>query len=450
MVVDIKYEDLPSEVVDFAKKLILDTLGVTIAGSSQEAIPAVVELAKETGGKEESLIPFYGGKVAAAMAAFAIGPMSRALDMGDVHEKAGHSAEYTLPALLAATGLKGSVTGKEFIAAFVVGEEIMIRIGEEVDITKCIMKLTDPGHYIFGAVAAVGKLLKLNLEELQNAMGMAAAMTQPHDMQMYAEACHMARIHHGFLCQDALNICLLSKKGITGPHAILLGTRGFLGRFDKVERNPKSLTADLGEDWHFTTTMMKPYTCCKCAHTAIDGIIALMDEHKFSANDIERIHIDESSMDMTLVVEPKAAKWNPHSTPECQFSLPYTVATAAFDKRVFLDSYTQEAKSRKEVRELMTKITAEEDKDLPPLAARVTVRLKDGTKLTKEVIYIKGHVTKPFTLEELITKFKWMIPYSAYQLTDDTVNSLIETVLRLEDVNDVVKGIIIPLTPIGT
>jgi len=448
MVEETKFEDLPRDLIDFSKKLIMDVLGITIAGSSQEAIPEIIDLVKDHGGKKESLIPFYGIKVPASMAAFAIGPMSRAIDMGDVHERAGHSSEYVFPALLAATGLKHKVTGKDFITAFVAGEEVLVRIGEAGKSMELAGKGTDHGgNYIFGIVAAVGKLLELSLEELQNAMGMAVAMTQPHDMQMYAEACHMPRVHHGFMCQDAINICLLAKKGLSGPHSIMLGPKGYLNMYDRVGTDPDKLTIGLGEDWRMKTTMLKPYASCKCCHTTNDAILALMEEHKFSAEDIDGIHCDESSINWGVVGLPRELKWNPRTTPECQFSLPYNVATAVFDKRVFLDSYTDEAKTRKSVRDLMTKITAEEDKELPPWAARVTVTLKDGRNVTKEMIYAKGHIKNPFTMEEIITKFKWMIPYSANELPDTTVNSLSETIIKLEDVDDVVKSIIEPLTP---
>jgi len=448
MVVETKYEDLPTDVVEFAKKLILDTVGVTIAGSSQEIIPEIVDLVKEQGGKAESIIPFYGGKAPASMVAFAIGPMARAIDMGDVHEVATHTAEFVLPPLLAATGLKDKVAGKEFITAFVLGEEVLVRIGEASKVVELVGRGTDQGgHYIFGAVAGVGKLLGLSFEELQNAMGMTVAMTQAHDMNMFAEASHMVRVEHAFISQDAITICLLAKRAINGPHNILLGPKGYLSMYDRVGTDPNKLTIGLGEKWEMASTMMKPYASCKCAHTAIYGILELMREHKFSAEDIDGIHIDEDPTNMSVVAKPKGAKWDPHTTPECQFSLPYTVATAVFDGRIFIDAYTEEAKARKNVRDLMTKITADEDKELPPWAARVTVRLKDGRRLTKEVWYVKGHVKNPFTEDELIVKFKWMIPYSAYKLSDTVVNSLIETILKLEDVDDVVRSIIAPLAP---
>ena len=123
------------------------------------------------------------------------------------------------------------------------------------------------------------------------------------------------------------------------------------------------------------------------------------------------------------------------------------MATAAFDKRVFLDSYTQTAKTRKAIRKLMAKITASEDKKLPAWAARLTVTLDDGRKIKKVFQYTKGHVKNPFTTEELIEKFKWMIPHSACVLTENIGNSLIEAVLGLEKITDVVKSLIVPITP---
>ena len=66
MVIDTKYEDLPDNVVNHAKQIILDTIAVTIGGSAMEGIPAIVDLVKDRGGKQESIIPFYGGKVPAS------------------------------------------------------------------------------------------------------------------------------------------------------------------------------------------------------------------------------------------------------------------------------------------------------------------------------------------------------------------------------------------------
>ena len=121
--------------------------------------------------------------------------------------------------------------------------------------------------------------------------------------------------------------------------------------------------------------------------------------------------------------------------------------TAAYDKEVFLSSYTPQARARKAVRDLMIRISAKEDPSLPVWAARVNTTLNDGRKYSKEYICVKGHPQNPFTEQELIDKFKKCVPYSAYKLSDRVVDSLIKTLLSLEKVDDVVSALLLPLTP---
>lgn len=172
MVIETGYDDLPPDVLDSAKRTILDTLAVTMGGSAMEGIDAFVSLVTDKGGKPESVIPFYGHKVPAAEAALAIGPMSRAMDFGDVHTMAGHCSEYILPVLLAAIGLKGKVSGKEFLSAFILGSEVLLRAGLFARPGASLsVGSSQGGNYIFGCVAAVGKLLGLHEEELLDAPG---------------------------------------------------------------------------------------------------------------------------------------------------------------------------------------------------------------------------------------------------------------------------------------
>ena len=450
MVIDTNYEDLPAKVVNHAKRCILDTLAITIAGSAMDGIPAIVDLVKERGGKPESIIPFYGGKVPASEAGLAIGPMSRAADLGDVHLEATHSSEHTFPTLLAATGLKDKVSGREFIAAYVVGQEVLIRIGIAFKVLSVGTPLygRSAGHFIFGCVASAAKLLGLSSEELANAEGIAAGMTQPHDMGMYTEGTLMARVHHGFISQDAINACLMAQRGITGPRQeVLLGPRGYLG-FAKWETEPDAITRGLGEEWEMLDVVMKAYSACGGTHTSVDAILDQMREHNFKAEDIAGIEIDVTPTNRFILCTPEEVKWDPQTVPECQFSLPYVVATAAYDKDIFLNSYTPQARARKEVRELMTRITVKEDASLPVVpASRVHTMLKDGRKFSTECLFVKGHPQKPFTEHDLIDKFKKCVPYSAYKLNKAVVDSLIKACLNLEKVDDVVSALLLPLIP---
>lgn len=446
MVVSMKYDDLPSKVANYAERSILDTMAVTIGGSAMEGIQTVVDFVRNKGGQPESVIPFYGGKVPASEAGFAIGPMSRAMDMGDVHPEAAHCSEYTLPTLMAASGLKDKVSGKEFITAFVVGQEVMVRVGLAFrTVTEAQPGGRTGGHCIFGCVAAAGKLLGLSLEELENAEGIARAMTQPHDLTMYNPASLIVRMHHGFVCQDAINACLLAKRGITGPREVLAAPRGYLG-FAKWGTDPAAVTRGLGEQWEMLGTMMKPYATCSMALTAIAGILDQMKEHYFKAEDIATICLDVRPQ-VSVLFEPRDVKWNPQNAQECQFSLPYVVATAAYDKDVFLDSYTPQAMARTAVRNLMARISVNGDSSLPPFASRISTTVMDGRTLSKEYRYAKGHPKNPLTEKDLIDKFKKCVPYSAFELSLEVVRSLIESILTLDDVEDVVASLIAPMTP---
>ena len=448
MALQTHYDDLPAGVIRHTKHTLLDAMAVTIGGSGMEGIPAIVELVKDKGGKAETMLPFYGGKVPAAEAALAIGPMPRAMDCGDLHEEAGHITEYIVASLLAATGLRKNVTGKEFLTAMAVGQEILIRIGKAYKVISRAVKAHDcGGHYIFGAVAAVGKLLGLTQEQLENAQGIARTMTQPHTMAIYAPATLMVRVHHGLVCQSAINACLLASKGITGPRQeVLLGPKGFLSTA-RWETEPEALTRDLGERWMLTDIITKGYSACYFSHSSIDGIREQMRTHGFSATDIARIDIDVSTSGWRAVCEPTDKKWNPQTVPECQFSLPYSVASAAFDNKVFLESYTPEARARQDVRELMTRISATEDPAVSDWGARMTTTLRDGRVFTNEYVYVKGHPKNPFSEQDFIDKFRMCVPYSAYPLSEQVVDALIEHILHLELLDDIVPALLAPLTP---
>ncbi|MFC2059740.1 MmgE/PrpD family protein [Chloroflexota bacterium] len=448
MVTETNYEDLPDNIVNVGKQHILDQMGVTIGGSSLEFVPVIVELVKSRGGKPESIIPFYGGKVPAPEAGFAIGPMARAMDFGMDHAEGGHNAECNLPALLAATGLKDRVTGKEFITAFILAQEVFTRTGiagKFVTGGSPLRRIA--GNEIFGPVAGVGKLLALSLEELEDAQGIASEMTQPHSSAMYTAGSPMIYVHHGFVCQDAINCCLLAQRGIAGPHkGVLAAPQGYLG-FAKWETEPEALTRDLGEKWEFPNTMLKPYSCVKTTHTANYGLIEQMKKHHFTAEDIANIHVEIDAGLGHGATEPKEAKWNPQTAHECQFSLPYTMAVAAYDQEIITDSFSPEARARKDIRELMTRISASKDPNLPRWGARVYTTLKDGKEYSDEVLYAKGHPKIPFTEQELIDKFRKCVAYSAYKLSDDVVDTVINTLWHLEEVDDVVSALILPLTP---
>jgi 2-methylcitrate dehydratase PrpD len=449
MVVETDYGDLPDDVLQHARHTLLDGMGVMIGGSGMDGIPEIVDLVKDRGGKPETMLPFYGGKVPAAEAALAIGPMPRAMDCGDLHEEAGHVSEYIVASLLAATGLRPEgVSGRDFLTAMVVGQEVVIRIGSAYKVISRAVRENDAGgHYVFGAVAAVGKLLGFTQEKLENAQGIARTMTQPHTMGIYAPATLMVRVHHGLVCQTAITACQLAQRGITGPRQeVLTGANGFL-RSARWETDPDALTRDLGDRWEMTRIITKGHSACYFSHSSIDGILEQMSEHGFGAADIERIDIEVSTPGWRAVCEPVETKWDPQTVPECQFSLAYVVATAAVHGVVFVQSYSADARADSKVRSLMARIHAVEDPSVSDWGARLRTTLRDGRTISTEHVYVKGHPDNPFGEQDFVAKFRSCVPFSVLPLEERTVEGVLDSVLNLEKCDDVVAALLTPLIP---
>ncbi|WP_440491052.1 MmgE/PrpD family protein [Serratia nevei] len=443
-----QYDDLPAKAMAHVRHTLLDTMGVTIGGSAMDGIPAVVSLVKERGGDPQTPVPFYGGWVPANEAALAIGPMTRATDCGDQHEAAGHVTEYVLPTLLGALGLCGPVSGKTFLTAMAVGQEVLVRLGTAYRVISGAVKNNEcGGHYIFGAVAAVGRLIGLTQEQLENAQGIARTMTQPNTMSIYSPATLMVRVHHGLVAQSAITCCQLALRGITGPrNEVLLGPKGYFATA-RWETDPDFILRELGTKWELETITTKGYSACYFSHSAIEAIRDLIKEYHFSAPDIASIHIQVSQSGWRAVCEPQEKKWNPITVPDCQFSLPYVVALAAYDDEVFLASYSDENRARPEIRELMTRITAEMSTDISDWGARLSVKLHDRRELHKECTHVKGTPENPFSEEDFKAKFKLCLPFSALPLTQEASDKMIHEIMHLEDIDDVSSVLLEPLLP---
>lgn len=449
MVIETSYEDLPDEVVHHARRSLLDTLAVTIGGSAMDGISDVIDFVREKGGKPESLIPVFGGRVPASEAALAIGPMARAMDYGDMNMVAGHCSEYILPSLLATLGLRERVSGKEFMTAYVLGQEVLIRVGTAMQAIEDLSRTGGVGgHYIFGCVAAVAKLLEFSPDELEEAQGIAFTMTQPHLGLIYRPPTLMIRVHHGFVCQDAINACLLARRGITGPrHGVLSAQTGYLS-FARWETDIDASTRNLGVHWEATNIMMKRYPCVASTQGAIDALLKQMEQHGFSADDISGIEM-EVDIDYGAFLATKSGNemtWNPKTVKECQFSSPYGLAVAAYTGDLFLDSYAPEMRMRQDVRDLMARMSITENTRLPKRVVNLTTTLGDGRKFSQEQVYPKGHQKNPLTDQDIVEKFRKCAAHSAFPLSRDVIDSVVESIHRLETVDDISKAIVSPVT----
>ena len=167
---EMKFEDIPQQVIDHEKLLLLDTLGVALAGSAAPGCREVVELMREYGGRPQSSFLVFGGKALANHAAMANATMIQALDFDDNHDEACcHAHCSCLPPALAMAEYMGGKTGKDILEALILALEVQCRIGMGITSTIAFVRTGTLGF--FGATVAAAKMLGLSFPQFVDALG---------------------------------------------------------------------------------------------------------------------------------------------------------------------------------------------------------------------------------------------------------------------------------------
>jgi 2-methylcitrate dehydratase PrpD len=394
-------EDLPPDVFDRTRYLLLDYLGVAIRGSREESSTAVYKMIERLNARK---LPGY--------AALANGTAAHAIEMDDTHNAGSiHLGVVMFSAALALADYLPDVSVERFTAAVVAGYEAAARIA---------MALQPQEHYwlgfhptatcgAFGAAVTASKLLDLTADQMLSAFGIAGSMAAG-SMEFLAEGAWTKRLHPGLAAQNGIQAAMLAAEGFRGPSTILGGRDGFLRGHSK-RPVPELITEDLGESFEMMRTSVKPHACCRYMQGPIDGILALVREHDLQPDEISRIRVAVLRAGWLLVAEPRGQKYHPQSIVEAQFSMPFGAAMAAMYRAAGIDQFTEENVRSKSVRSMMGRVVLEKDirieKNFPEeWPARVAIDLFDGRHLETIIQHPKGDPKNPLSWDELIAKFK--------------------------------------------
>lgn len=441
-IVNTRYEDIPTKDIEVTKKNIFDTLGAMIGGSTTEdAAIEIVKLTKEAGGKEESTIIGFGGKVPSWMAAFANGAMAHVLDYEDTHDVAVvHVGGCTLPATLAAAEAVGGVSGKEFITAYALGGEMLIRMGlARTRPTAWYLFLLPSVMGTFSSAAAASKLFRLNEEQMVSAFGLALQQTGGSMQVNFGPGSHVRAIRDGFSAKGGILSVLLAKRGIKGVKDSLEGKAGLFNLHFKGEYNSTPLTEGLGKKWHMSEISFKPWPCSRWTHAHMDALFRILKESGIKQEDIKQI-IGKIGISGLMMFDPLDKKRVPETSPDAKASLPFTLAVAATKGKVAIGHFSPDALKDPVVLEMAKKVNYKFEEDLEAIGLRpgiVELNTKSGVVYSKRVDHPYGHPQNPMSLEDLIGKFKDCVNYSAKPLSQDNVNKAIDLLLDLEKVKDV-------------
>jgi len=449
-VVTLKYEDIPSEVAEVTKTDILDTLGVAIAASTTTpACREMTELVKEMGGKEESTIIAYGGKVPSYMAAFVNAALAHSLNFDDLYDAyALHPGCILLPSALAVAERVGKVSGKEFITAYTLGLDVMGRLGRAVFPPALFRDWVVYGWLVaqlvgyFGATAVAGRLLGLNEGKMVSAFGLAYCQTAGNFEPLYGVGADKG-VYPSYPAQAGVLSALMAQKGIAGPKNSLEGRAGLFKVYFQGEYDPVPLTVDLGKSFEGVNLGFYTFPCDGWTHVYITTTLQMVDEHDVQPQDVEAITVFVGPKTKTLC-EPLQNRRNPRNMTEAQFSLPFTVATAITKGKPRINHFTSDGIKDPEILQLSNKVTWRADSECDRQygtglqKAKVEIKLRDGRVLHCEQKGFRyGNPKNPISKGELVEKFRDCTSYSASPLPKDRLEKVIELVDKLEEVDDV-------------
>ena len=436
---ELTYEDLPLEVVDWAKYLCLDFAGVTLNGSTTPSAKAVVQAIEGVQRPGPSVIIGTASRALPEYAAMANGTAFHSLELDDVNNESSlHPGVVAYPTALAMADV-APVDGKKFIASVVAGYDIMVRLGRALKPAEHYGRGFHPTGTCgaFGAAAVAGQLLGLKGDSFTYAMGIAGSQASG-SLEFLAQGAWTKRLHPGWASHSGIWAALLARAGFTGPTTIIEGRDGFLHAYSG-DPDPDSILRDLGEEFLVTRTGIKPHSCCRYKQGPIDCLLDLRERYSLATEDVEEVTIGVLSAGYNVIASPEDQKLNPVSVVDMQFSMPFGAAVALAYGRASLAEYATGVSQRPEVKEMMSRVRCVAD---PALDTRyparwpawAEVRTTDGRNLRSETEFPKGDPENALTWQEMKEKFTGL---SAEVISEERQAEVIARVESLEAMDDV-------------
>ena len=444
------YSNFPSEIIEMTKRGILDTVGVTMAASTLDPMAGeIIDLVKEGGGKEESSVLAFGGKVPCWMAAFANGAMGHMVDYDDMHMlgKTHPSVTTVLPGFAVAERLE-NIGGKEFISAVALGNDVIIRLGRAITLSPQGRDewTMDKGWFatqLFGFISATvtaGKLLGLNVEQMVNAIGIAYAQLSGNRQMGTGLAAETRAIQAAWTGKGGVLSALLAQRGVTGSRDSFNGKYGLFKVYLQAEPDRDSLVGELGRRFDGINTQFKPWPACGGTHSSIYSTIELMHEKNIKPDEISGIKVIGGSPHVKLLSEPIESKRRPEEAIDAKYSVPFTVAIAAAKGNVTLRDYTPEGLKDASVLEMAEKVSYEY---VPDIAGKrkeeqpvIEITTRSGKIYSRQDDIVYGSPEKPVSKESLIEKFKDCMSFSIKPIPEKNIEKFIDQIESLDEVKD--------------
>jgi 2-methylcitrate dehydratase PrpD len=376
---ELRHAALPDEVRHYARRHLLDTVGVMIAGAGGDVATraeAVLAAARPAG---RIPVPGRARRADVIDAAFLGGTAAHGIELDDGFRQGSvHPGCVVVPAALA-LGYDRRADGRALMEAIVAGYETVIAIGR-----ACHPDLRQRGFHptaavgVFGSAAAAGKLRGLSADALANAFGLAASSAAGLFAFVNGGG-DIKRLHAGHAAREGLQAALLAEQGVEGPPDVIEARDGFMqafafGRADKA----RPITFPPAVPFGITDCYIKPYPCCRHIQPAVEALIGLTNDEAISSDEVQRIEVAT----YRIAAEHAETGWDDFAS--AQLSFPYLMGLALKFRAVKFEHFSEQTRRDPAFAAIARKlsVTAPPDVDrlYPQLRpARVTVTTARGS-----------------------------------------------------------------------
>ncbi|MFH1087460.1 MAG: MmgE/PrpD family protein [Chloroflexota bacterium] len=327
-----QFEDIPADVVVQTKRVILDTVGCALSGFSTDKGRSSRKVAVTLGGNPESSILGTAETTSCLNAAFANANMANALDNDDCFRNLPHFSMHAVFAALS-LGEKLGLSGKNVIAAVALGYDVAARVASIFGFPLNVKE--DRVDYwrayglsweVFAAVVAAAKMLDLDSDKMDDALGIAGTLT-PVPMHRFLAAYPIPMVKYndaGWTTSSGIMAALLAESGYTGPPGVLDPGYELWRVFGAEHYDYSVLTRDLGRAWQIMDSSFKPWPSCRWTHHPLTLFLGIVKENDLKPEEIEKVAVKGSFMNRAFdSADPTPGPIGP------QFNIQHAIAAAA-------------------------------------------------------------------------------------------------------------------------
>jgi 2-methylcitrate dehydratase PrpD len=425
---------LPDSTRLATRRDILDTFGCLLGGSGAPGIAELARVAGDWGGKPQSQVMLLQQRMPAPQAAMMNASMAHALDFDDTLDHGGsiHPGASVLAASLAVSDALGGVTGEQLLLAVALGLDVSCRVASASTLDRGWHRTAAMG--VFGAAAAAGKLLKLSVEQMVNALGIAFSQAAGN-RQCITDGALTKRLQAGQAASSGVFAATLAREGFTGAHNIFLGRFGFFELYQPNGHDAALLTDELGKKFRGEQLSFKPYPCGRPQHAMLDAAIAARTQLGIGTTaDIAQIATLRVSTNAATVADQfagAATKRRPSHIVEAQFALPYLIAAAVVHGRLGIGEVA--GIDNPQCLELAARIEADVVDDT---SSAFTLALRNGQATTVKLSKPLGSPENPLSIAQLRTKFGDCARNAVRPIAEEEIERVADVILALEGVTD--------------